>query len=480
MDPMTPVHSAGVLLTIAAVAVVVLLFLIIKLRMHAFIALILISLITGIVAGIPMGEIAGVATSFFSSTLGSVALLVGLGAMVGRLLEVTGGAQVLADTLINRFGEKRANFALGIAALLFGIPIFFDAGLIVFLPIIFSVARKFGGSILTYAIPAAGAFAAMHAIVPPHPGPVTAATELGGSIGLTMLIGLPVAFIAWYVGVYLFTQVYAGKIMVPINDSVLRGALKGEPSDLDDGEEDSRAEEIVENRNAGKAPAFGLVLAILLLPVILIAFNTGIGTLRSAGTLPEDGLLLDTLVFIGQTPVALLITLLVATYTLGTRGNSLATIESILNDALAPICAIILITGAGGMFGGVLRYSGIGTALSESLDALGMPLIVAAFVIATALRVAQGSATVSLVTTSGLLSAGVAAQDLSDLKIVCLVLAIAAGATVLSHVNDSGFWLVSRFFGMDVKTTLKTWTVMETTLGLAIFLIALLMWFVVP
>ena len=480
MDPMTPVHSAGVLFTIAVVAVAVLLLLIIKFRMHAFVALILVSFLTAIAAGIPMADVAGVAISFFSSTLGSVALLVGLGAMVGRVLEVTGGAQVLADTLINRFGEQRASLALGVAALLFGIPIFFDAGLIVFLPIIFSVARRFGGSILLYAIPAAGAFAAMHAIIPPHPGPVTAATELGGSIGLTMLIGLPVAFISWYVGVYLFTKVYAGKIMVPINDNVLRGSLQGEPSDLDDGADDQRAEDLVEGRTTMAPPAFGLVLGILLLPVILIAFNTGIDTLRKAGTLPEDGVVLDTLAFIGQTPVALLITLLVATYTLGRRGNSLATLESILNDALAPICAIILITGAGGMFGGVLRYSGIGTALSESLDAVGMPLILAAFVIATALRVAQGSATVALVTTSGLLSAGVAAQDLSDLKIVCLVLAIAAGSTVLSHVNDSGFWLVSRFFGMDVKTTLRTWTVMETTLGLTIFVIALGLWFVVP
>ena len=480
MDPMEPVHSAGVLLTIAAVAVAVLLLLIIKFRMHAFIALVLVSLLTAIAAGIPMADVAKVAVSFFSSTLGSVALLVGLGAMIGRLLEVTGGAQVLADTLINRFGEKRASFALGIAALLFGLPIFFDAGLIVFLPIIFSVARRFGGSILLYAIPAAGAFAAMHAIVPPHPGPVTAATELGGSIGLTTLIGIPVAFIAWYVGVYLYTKVYAGKIMVPINDSILRGHLSGEPSDLDDGDEDRRAEDAVADRSGRNAPAFGSVLGILLMPVVLIAFNTVIDTLRKADVLPKEGVILDSLVFIGQTPVALLITLLVATYTLGTRGNSLATVESILNDALAPICAIILITGAGGMFGGVLRYSGIGGALSESLDAMGMPLIVAAFVIATALRVAQGSATVSLVTTAGLLSAGVEAAQLSDLKVVCLVLAIAAGATVLSHVNDSGFWLVSRFFGMDVKTTLKTWTVMETTLGLTIFLIALLMWFVVP
>ncbi|GAA1166339.1 GntP family permease [Ornithinimicrobium humiphilum] len=478
MDPMEPVYGAGTLLAIAAVAVAVLLVLIIKLRMHAFVALILVSLLTGLAAGIPFGDIARVATSFFGSTLGSVALLVGLGAMIGRLLEVTGGAQVLADTLITRFGEKRAPLALGVAALLFGIPIFFDAGLVVFLPIIFSVARRFGGSVLLYAIPAAGAFAAMHAIVPPHPGPVTAATELQGSIGLTVLVGLPVAFVAWYVGVYLFTQAYAGKVMVPIDDSFLRGA-RGAASasgSTDDADDDAPAGG---SDGAAHPPSFGLVLGILLLPFVLIALNTGIDTLRKAEVL-GDGTLLDALAFVGQTPVALLITLLVATYVLGTRGRSLATVEGLLNDALGPICAIILITGAGGMFGGVLRYSGIGAALSDSLSDLGLPLIVSAFLIATALRVAQGSATVALTTTAGLISAGVAAADLSDLKIVCLVLAIAAGATVLSHVNDSGFWLVSRFFGMDVKTTLRTWTVMETTLGVTIFLIALLLWFVVP
>ena len=313
----------------------------------------------------------------------------------------------------------------------------------------------------------------MHAIVPPHPGPVTAATELGGSIGLSMLIGIPAAFVAWYVGVYLFTTAYAGKVMVPINDTMLRGTVSGEASDLDDGDDVARGEEKV------APPSFGLVLGLLLLPFALIALNTGIGTLRSAEVLGDSGVL-DALVFIGQTPVALLITLLVTTYVLGTKGRSLATVESLLNDALGPICAIILITGAGGMFGGVLRYSGIGAALSESLADLGLPLIVSAFLIATLLRVAQGSATVALTTTAGLISAAVTAEGLSDLKIACLVLAIAAGATVLSHVNDSGFWLVSRFFGMDVKTTLRTWTVMETTLGLAIFVIAAGLWVVVP
>ena len=461
--PIAPAYSAGVLLAIAAAAVLVLLFLIIRLRMHAFVALILVSVLTALATQIPLADIAPVTTYFFGKTLGTVALLVGLGAMIGRLLEVTGGAQVLADTLINAFGEKRAPFALGVAALLFGFPIFFDAGLVVFLPIIFSVARRFGGSVLIYALPAAGAFAAMHAIVPPHPGPVTAATELDASIGLTLLVGVPVAVISWYVGVYLFTKFYAGKIDVPIDDSLLTGRKAGQ-------EQEGRR---------GPLPSFGLVLLVLLLPLLLIALNTVFTTLIQGGTLNE-ATWIDALVFIGQTPIALLITLLFATYALGTQGRSAARVETILNDALGPISAIILITGAGGMFGGVLRHSGIGEALSDSLADIGLPLIISAFVIATLLRVAQGSATVALTTTAGLLSAGAASADLSSIDLVAMVMAIAAGATVLSHVNDSGFWLVSRFFGMDVKTTLRTWTVMETTLGLSIFVLALVLWYATP
>ena len=461
--PISPAYGAGVLLAIAAAAVLVLLLLIIRFKVHAFVALVLVSVLTALATQIPLADVASVTTYFFGKTLGTVALLVGLGAMIGRLLEVTGGAQVLADTLINAFGEKRAPLALGVAALLFGFPIFFDAGLVVFLPIIFSVAKRFGGSVLVYALPAAGAFAAMHAVVPPHPGPVTAATELGASIGLTLLIGAPVAVLSWYVGVYLFTKYYAGRIHVPIDDSLLTGRRPGED----------------EKERTGTLPSFGLVLLVLLLPLLLIALNTVLTTLVQSGTLTEASWI-DALVFIGQTPIALLITLLFATYALGTKDRSAAQVETILNDALAPICAIILITGAGGMFGGVLRHSGIGEALSDSLADLGLPLVISAFVIATLLRVAQGSATVALTTTAGLLSAGAASADLSSVDLVAMVLAIAAGATVLSHVNDSGFWLVSRFFGMDVKTTLRTWTLMETTLGLSIFALSLVLWYATP
>jgi GntP family gluconate:H+ symporter len=182
-----PTLSAGWLLAIAAGAVLVLLFLIIKVKLHAFLALILVSLLVAIVARVPIGDITDVLTSGFGSTLASVALLVGLGAMLGRLLDFSGGAQVLADRLVSRFGEQRAPFALRIAALLFGFPIFFDAGLVVFLPIVFTIALRLGGSVLLYGLPVAGAFAVMHAFVPPHPRPVAAAELIGADIGLVLV-----------------------------------------------------------------------------------------------------------------------------------------------------------------------------------------------------------------------------------------------------------------------------------------------------
>ncbi|MFD1860923.1 GntP family permease [Aeromicrobium camelliae] len=455
MEPIEPVFGARTLLLIAAVAVALLLFLIMKVRLHAFIALVLVSLLTAIAAGIPLADVPAALTFGFADTLGSVALLVGFGVMLGRLLEVTGGAQVLADTLINRFGEKRAPFALGVAALIFGLPIFFDAGLVIFLPIILTVARRFGGSVLYYALPAAGAFAAMHALVPPHPGPVAAGTSLGGDIGLILVINLPIAIIAWYVGVYLVSKVLGRRIDVAVTD-LLFGPVNG----------GGTATKVA-------APSFAVVLGLLLIPLVLIGINTVLTTLIAAGNL-EESTVADAFILLGNTPVALLIALLAAIVLLGTRGRTLNDTMSLLDESLGPICSIILITGAGGMFGGVLELSGIGAALTSSLSGVGIPLLLQAFVISTALRVAQGSATVALTTTAGLIASQ--AGELGDVQIALLVTAIAAGATVLSHVNDSGFWLVSRFFGMDVKTTLKTWTVMETTLGVTAFVVAAMVW----
>lgn len=455
MNPAESAYGTVTLLLIAAASVALLLVLILRFRLHAFVALVLVSLVTALVTGISFQEVVPTLLQGFGSTLASVALLVGFGAMIGRMLETSGGAQVLADRLIGQFGPDRAPFALGIASLLFGFPIFFDAGLVVMLPIIFSVAHRFGGSVLLYALPSAGAFAVMHAFLPPHPGPVAAGELLGADIGLLVLVSLFVALPTWYLGSYLF-GLWAGKrFELPIPQ------LLGSHTAAD------------RDRNP---PAFVTVMLVLLLPLLLIFLNTGLATLAAAKIIDGDLLWAHILRMAGQTPVALLITVLVAMFALSGR-RTLQDMEKLMDGALGPVCSIILVTGAGGMFGGVLRASGIGQALAGSLEAVGMPLIVAAFLISTALRVAQGSATVALTTTAGLLAPTVAATTgLSSFDLCFLVIAIACGATVLSHVNDSGFWLVGRFLEMDERTTLKTWTVMETLLGSIGFVFALVGW----
>jgi GntP family gluconate:H+ symporter len=504
-EAVEPAWSAGVLLLIAAVGVLTLLFLIMKVKLHAFLALILVSLGVALAARIPLGDVVTTLTTGFGTTLASVALLVGLGAMLGRLLEFSGGAQVLADSLINRFGEQRAPLALGVAALLFGFPIFFDAGLVVFLPIVFTVARRLGGSLLTYGLPTAGAFAVMHAFVPPHPGPVAAAELVGADIGLVLVFGLLIGLPTWYLGGYLFGTWAGRKYHVAVPDAVDEGNGAPVPVAADGGSGGSSRrvaggeqagdtpDTAVEGTSPGLAspspsageraahpagaPPFSTVVALLLLPLVLIFLNTGMNTLVTAGAVEEDALVARLALLIGSTPIALLITVLVASYVLGIRrGTKGPEVESIVNSALGPVCAIILITGAGGMFGGVLRASGIGQALADLLKDIGLPVIVAAFVISVLLRVAQGSATVALTTAAGLIAPVVEASDgLSRPDLALIVIAIAGGATVLSHVNDSGFWLVSRFFQMDEATTLKTWTVMETLLGTLGFVFALLL-----
>ncbi|ASU15512.1 GntP family permease [Actinobacillus pleuropneumoniae] len=443
------------LIFIMVVAIIALLVLIIKFKVHAFVALLIVSLLTALAAGIPVDKILPTLLTGFGNTLASVALLVGLGAMIGRLLEITGGAKVLADTLINKFGEQKAPFALGVAALLFGFPIFFDAGLVVMLPIVFSVAKQFGGSVLRYAFPVAGAFAVMHAFLPPHPGPVASGDLLGVNMGLMVIVGLICAIPTWYIGTYLFSMFISKRVHVELPKAFLNAAAISETS-------------------VQAPPSFGRVLFILVLPIFLILFDTGLNTLSVAKVIDGSELWVQSLRLIGKTPVALLITLLLAIMLL--RGErSYEQIESLCNNALGPICSIILVTGAGGMFGGVLRASGIGDVLSSMLSDTGMPIIVAAFIIAVAMRVAQGSATVALTTAAALIAPSVAAStDLSQFDLCFIVIAIASGATVLSHVNDSGFWLMSRFLEMDTKTTLKTWTALETSIGVVGFIIALI------
>jgi GntP family gluconate:H+ symporter len=444
------------LLSIAVGAILLLLLFIIKWRIHAFVALVVISLLTAVATGIPVAAVIPTLTGGFGGTLASVALLVGLGAMLGRMLETSGGAEVLTNALINKFGEKRAPLALSIASLLFGFPIFFDAGLVVMLPIIFTVARRLGGSFLGYAFPAATAFSVMHIFVPPHPGPVAASGLLEANVGLVLLLGLVVALPTWFFAGHLFGKYVGRKFNIAIPD-ILAGTAQ-------------------EQHDFASTPKLGTVVTLLLLPLVLIFMNTGLNTLASAGIVDSQAQWVQILRLVGETPVALLLTVLLGMYLLGYKQNKDKTlIETVVDSALGPVCSIILITGAGGMFGAVLRASGIGDAVADSLDALGLPIIVAGFIIAAVVRVAQGSATVALTTAAAIVQPVVVGNaDLNQIEVVAIVLALAAGSVFAGHVNDSGFWLVSRFFGMDVKTTLKVWTVGQALVGVIGFAIAYL------
>lgn len=443
------VHSTGYLLTVAALAVCALLVLIMKFKVHAFASLIIVSAIVAFATGIPTGSILNTMLGGFGSTLASVALLVGLGAMIGKILEQSGGAQVLADTLIKMLGEKRASLALGIASLLFAFPIFFDAGLIVMLPVVLSVAKRLGGSLLMYAMPATGAFSVMHVFLPPHPGPVAASGILGANVGMLVFVGLCVALPTWYLSSYLY-GLWCGKkwhLDVPNLFEV-----------------DEEAQKKI------TPPKFSTVLTILLTPVILIFINTGITTLQAVGSLPKNDIL-NFITFFGQTPIALLVTLLLCLCVFY-KQFGFKPLETLCDKALGPICSVVLVTGAGGMFGGILRASGIGDALAGSLNDLGIPVIAAAFIIASCLRVAQGSATVALTTTAALIAPIVTTGDFSQIQLCSIVISVAAGSVVLSHFNDSGFWLFKGLFGCDEKTTLRTWTVLETLIGVIGFTIA--------
>ncbi|AQT82310.1 permease [Mycolicibacterium litorale] len=450
-------RPTALLVIIALVAIAVLLFLIVKVRLHAFFSLIVVSVLTGLAAGISMGDVVGVVIDGFSTTIGSVALLVGFGAVLGRLVEMTGGAQVLADKMLERFGERRAPLALAVASLFYAFPIFLDAGFIVMLPIIYTVARRLGGSFMLYVLPSIGAFLMMHALTPPHPGPTAAATVMGADIGMVVIVALLVGLPTWYLAGYRLALVIAKRYPnMPVPN------LLGEPKDY----------------SAEERPGFWTIMLVLLLPLMLIFFNTVFSTLEADGTVSDSNIAFQVSRLIGTTSMALLIADLLAMVLFyvvprrraGERVGGL--LEDLVDNALAPVCSIILITGAGGAFGKVLTETGIGKTLADGLHALGLPVILAGFLIAIVFRVAQGSATVAATTAGSIMAPAVTSMNLGAIALAAVVVAITAGSITFSHVNDSGFWLIGRFCGFDTVTTLKTWTVVATAIGFMSFALA--------
>ena len=434
------------LILVAGGGVLMLLFLVAIVKLDAFVSLILTSMVVALVAGIPISEIIAAVEEGMGGTLGSIAIVIGLGAMFGEMLRVSGGTGQLATSLVDQFGERWAPWAMGLTGFLVAVSVFFDVGLIVLLPLAYSLTQRSGRSLLYYAIPLAAGLAATHAYIPPTPGPVAIGAELGVDLGWVILFGTLAGLPALGVGGVLYGRFIAARIHVPV------------PQNIREEEEESAVDD-------SPPPGFALVAGLIVFPLMLIFTGT-----LSEVILDEDSATRDFLGFIGHPFTALLLATLLAFYILGIRrGRSREDVQQIAARSLEPVALVLLVTGAGGVFGSVLQKSGVGDAVAVLMSGSGLPPIVLAFLVATMVRVAQGSATVSMVTSAGLLAPAIQQQDLSGPSIGLMVIAIASGATMLSHVNDSGFWLVNRFLDMSVADTLKTWTVATTLIGLTGF-----------
>ncbi|MRX72581.1 gluconate transporter [Bacillus lacus] len=437
--------DGSMLIIIAIAGIFSLLYLVMGVKLHAFVALLLVSLLVGIAAGMPLGEILSSVESGMGGTLGFVAVVVGLGAMFGRMLEVSGGAERLAQTLIGKFGEKNSQWALGITGFIVAIPVFFDVGFIILVPIIYGLAKKTGKSLLFYGIPLLAGLAVTHAYIPPTPGPIAVATIIQADLGWVILFGALAGIPSMILAGPVFGKFIAKRIHVTVPEYM----------------------EVEKKEYDKDLPSFGLIAFLVFIPLILILANTLSGVL-----LEEGNTVRSFLAFLGHPFVALTIATLLTFVLLGTRrGYTRDEVQEIATKALEPAGIIILVTGAGGVFKQILIDSGVGDVLGQMMANSALPPIMMAFAIALLVRIAQGSATVAMVTAAGLITPLIDAIGYSGPILGLIVIAIAAGATAVSHVNDSGFWLVNRFFGLDVKDTLKTWTVMETIIGVTGFLV---------
>ena len=436
-----------VLLLILAVAL--LLFLIIKVKLHAFVSLLLVSIITAVAAGMPIDTIMRTIEKGMGGTLGFIAVVVGLGAMLGKMLEISGGAERLAKTLLKGFGKERAPWAMVIAGFIVSIPVFFDVGFIILVPLVYSLAKETKKSLLHYGIPLLAGLAVTHAFVPPTPGPVAVANLVGADLGKVILVGILCGIPAAICAGPLFGKYIGKKIYAEV------------PEYLD-------MDEAAITKDDDKLPSFGLIISLILIPLVLILLNTASGII-----LPEESMAKKVIGFIGHPFSALIIAVILSFITLGKfKGLSRDEVNKVATSALAPAGMIILVTGAGGVFKQVLVDSSIGTMLAEKLAGSSLNPIILAFLIAAVVRVAAGSATVAMMTAGGIIAPLLAGVDVEP---ALIVIAIASGATVLSHVNDSGFWLVNRYFGISEKDTLRSWTVMETIIGVVGLIVALIL-----
>ena len=482
-----PLSSAGsaqlILAAVLAIATVVLL--IVWAKFHPLLGLILGTAVLAAVAAVPPDEalasfILGVGTTF-----GGVGLLIALGAMLGKLLADSGGANRIVDTIVDRVGPSRLPWAMAGIAAIIGLPMFFEIGVVILVPIVVLVARKTGVSLMLVGIPALAGLSILHGLVPPHPGPVTAIEFLNADLGYTLLFGLIVAVPTLIISGPLLARVIdkwvpvhatqAAVAAVPAgggsgtgygdvdvendreHDSESRGTLAG----LDD-EQGHRAPGVT------RSPSFTAAIMSIVLPVLLMLVRA-LGEL----TLDEDSGTRRVLDFVGQPTVALLVGVLVAMFAVGrASGMNRGQVNDSLGSGLPAVASIMLIVAAGGGFKTVLSDSGVAQVIADAAEGSHISVLLLGWLIAVGIRLATGSATVATVTAAGIVAPLGATLDQQHLSL--LVLAIGAGSLFFSHVNDAGFWLVKEYFGLTVGQTIKSWSVMETVisvLGLVFVLI---------
>lgn len=423
--------------------IAILLILILKFRIQAFMALLIASIAVGIIAGMEPKAIIETIQKGMGGTLGFVAVVVGLGAMFGAILEHSGGAEAIASFLLKLTGEKGASWALVLTGFIVAIPVFFDVAFIILVPLIYSLQRRSGKSLLLYAIPLLAGLAITHAFIPPTPGPVAVAEILKADLGWVILFGCIVGIPTAIVSGPLFGKYIASKIQIV-------------------------APPMVEERTDDQPrPSVGMIFAIIALPIVLIVGNTVLTGSLGESWAPEW--MKRWFALVGHPFVALLIANILAWYLLGVmRKVPAKKLLSITTKSMGPAGIIILLTGAGGVFKEMLINTGAGDMLANYISGLGWGPFVFAFAVAVLVRVLQGSATVAMITAAGVV-APVLIGDVSAIDKALLVITIASGASILSHVNDSGFWLVSKYLGLSEKQTFRSWSMMTTILALTGF-----------
>jgi gluconate:H+ symporter, GntP family len=440
------------LLLYALLAVITLIVFIARFKLHPFVALVSVSLAMGIASGMSPAVAVKSFQDGVGNVLGFIAIVVALGTMLGKMMAESGAATRIAITLIDLFGERRVHWAIMFVAFIVGIPVFFQVGFVLLIPLVFTIARRTGMSLIKIGIPLVAGLSVVHGMLPPHPAAMLAVTAYHADVGRTILYGLIVGIPTASLAGPVFASWIAPRIVLS-PDNPMAAQLEG---------------------NAGEEmPGFWISVFTVVIPIILMLLASAADV-----TLDQASPAVTVLHFIGNPIVALLLALLFSFWSLGrARHFTRNEILKFCNDCLGPTATILLVIGAGGGFNQVLVQSGVGRAIAGMAAGSHVSLLVLAWIVAALIRVATGSATVAIITAAGIVAPIAASMPGTNAEL--LVLSTGAGALVLSHVNDSGFWLIKEFFNMTVTQTLKTWTVAETIIGVAGLGFTLLLSFVV-